>query len=1223
MSIMMADWTLDFPAIQTTLLRSQIRYSGSWGIGQECSGSLDPGSISNWGNNFESNEYWNGDNLQLPGGNGAKLLENNGYLASSSTYKRVTQSNWKFSCFNRADGLGEGFIGFSPDGLKYTFDKLRLISAKPIVRDYKPTARYNAFMLATRVEDRFGNYINYNYTGSNLTSITTNDSRTVTFSYNHPTQSSLITSMAFNGRTWSYQYSSSAPYSLLSVTRPDGKSWTYDLDDLAYTLPPSMTSTPDGNGNTVYQDCAIMAGNTGYSVSLTHPDGMTGTFTFAPQMHGRSNVTEYGNGTGGPNIQPIQSRCYPNHALVEKTLSGAGVSALTWDYTYSGNIGTWTTTTPSTTHQLPSSAPVNRENHKSTTVEAPDGSKTIYYYNRDFSSFKEGSLIVVDVYDTNGSTLLSRTESDFVASPAIGSDEVLFENSAPSKQRIMQSSSVVSKVDGSTNTFTTTYNTFDIFGYPQITSESNNFNGNTRYTKNYYVHDTTNWLIGLPSYTQVSSNGSSYKETSKTTYHSATGSYKSLPNYHYAFGRWYKRNETYHTSGIQKGLPNKVSYNGTNRWVYYSNYKRGIAQTIRSPQSLSTSSQYAYKVVDNNGWVTKQTDFLGECIEYGYDSLGRMDLVDPCDSSWLNTSISYSTTSSSEGLTAVTSGMVKQVIDKGNYQKLTYFDSLLRPVISKEWDTSISSTARYTRQTFDALNRPIYQSKPYQSHSTPYGVSTTYDGLGRTKTLDDNTTSGSISYSYLSNNRVQVNDNKGNITTTTYLAYGAPEQSMATTIASPESVTTAINYNVYGNITSVSQGGKTENRVYDTYQQLCKTLRNDVGRTAYFYDALGLLSWQASGNSVSTSTTACDTSVDAQDKSSYTYDNLGNIKTINFGDTSPDKTYAYDKNSRLETLTAGSVVTDYEYNSANLIEKETLNVDGQSFVLDYVYNSTGNLTNTIYPSGANISYVPNALGQAKQAGSYATNATYHANGMPKSHGYGNGFAHTSTQYNSGLPNTFYDKKSTTYALNHGFTYDANNNVTFLDDKVNNAYDLQMTFDGLDRLNLITDSYSGTGDVNYDTLGNITYYKIGSQTITYHYNSDKQLDYTSGSKSYNFSYDDKGNVTDNGTRSFEYNTANQMVDSDGYEYTYDGNNKRVMEDGSSGTASYSFYGSNGKLMYRNVNGQHIDYYYLGEKLVANKKGSTVTYLHSDFLGSTAAESNTSGTVTDRLHYQPFG
>ncbi|MFK3872808.1 RHS repeat-associated core domain-containing protein [Pseudoalteromonas rhizosphaerae] len=299
-----------------------------------------------------------------------------------------------------------------------------------------------------------------------------------------------------------------------------------------------------------------------------------------------------------------------------------------------------------------------------------------------------------------------------------------------------------------------------------------------------------------------------------------------------------------------------------------------------------------------------------------------------------------------------------------------------------------------------------------------------------------------------------------------------------------------------------------------------------------------------------------------------------------------------------------------------------MSVDGQSFVLDYAYNSNGYLTNTIYPSGANIAYLPNAIGQASQVANYSSNASYFANGMVKSHRYGNGFTHTATQTSSGLPATFYDVRSGSYALNHGFSYDANSNITGIDDKVNNAYDLSLTYDGLNRLDIISDSYLGAGGVNYDAMGNITYYKLGNQALTYYYHASKQLDYVTGSRSYDFSYDDKGNVTDNGKRGFVYNTAAQLVESDGYSYTYDGNNKRVKEVGSTGI-SYSLYASNGKLMYRQVDGEHVDYYYLGGKLVAKKKSATVSYLHADYLGSTAAESTTSGVVTSRMHYQPFG
>jgi RHS repeat-associated protein len=1114
------------------------------------------------GNQGDAQDSPNGPFLGGTGGSSLLLKHNNSIPAPAGTLF-VTKDSWIVSC---ANGI---YSAKSPQGLVYTFGQKAFkgyqgITTSPIGFSY-------ANLLVTQIKDRFGKIIDFSYSNARIQTISSSDGAYVSFNYNN---SNLVASIVANGRTWLYSYSGSE---LKTVTLPDGRFWSFDISDLRQT--PSLTDSTIDSG----------------SGAMTHPYGAVAQFDAKETLHGRSKVST-------ATYAPSGARLFkPNDAhlsLVRKEIDG-----YVWEYAYSENVGGYLGTSVS--------------DSKTITITDPENTVTEITYQRSFD-WQEGQIVKETISD--GSGLLKTTTNTWLGGQSVG--QFLgntFINTTKDDHRVNLTSQTVKL---NTDTYTTAYNTFDIYGNPQLTSESNNFNGKTRYTKQFYYNDTTNWLIGMPSYTQVSSNGNTYTETSRSTYHSATGSYKSLPYEQRAFGRWYKRNTTYHTTGVNAGLPNKVDYNGTNRWVEFSNYKRGIAQNIKTPQSLSTTPQSAYKEVDNNGWVTKVTDFMGYCVNYSYDGLGRMTLVDPCDTRWTNTSVSYVTTGSSEGLSYVQPGMLKQTVTRGNYQKITYLDSLLRPVMSKEWDASIAATARFSRQQFDAFNRPIYQSLPSSSSSTPYGTTSLYDGLGRQTLVDDNTTSGSVSYSYLSNNRLQVNDNKGNVTTTTYLAYGAPEQNMATLIAAPHGVNTVMAYNVFGNMTSVGQGGITESRVYDGYQQLCKTVRPDVGNTAFFKDALGQLSWQARGSSVDGSTTACDTTVSATDKATFAYDNLGNVKSVLFGDSSPDQSYVYDDNSRLETLTAGAVVTAYEYNSDNGIEKETMSVDGQSFELDYVYNSNGNLTNTVYPSGANISYSPNALGQATKAGTYATNATYHANGMVKTHGYGNGFAHTSTQNNSGLPSTFYDKRSTTYAINHGFVYDANSNLNVLDDKINNAYDLSLTYDGLDRLDIITDSYLGSGDVNYDSMGNITYYKLGSNTINYYYNSNKQLDYTTGSKSYNFNYDDKGNVTDNGARGFTYNAANQMVQSDGYLYTYDGNNKRVKEQGSNGT-SYSFYASNGKLMYRYVNGQDIDYYYLGGKLVANKKGATVTYLHSDYLGSTAAESSTSGTVTSRMHYQPFG
>ena len=154
------------------------------------------------------------------------------------------------------------------------------------------------------------------------------------------------------------------------------------------------------------------------------------------------------------------------------------------------------------------------------------------------------------------------------------------------------------------------------------------------------------------------------------------------------------------------------------------------------------------------------------------------------------------------------------------------------------------------------------------------------------------------------------------------------------------------------------------------------------------------------------------------------------------------------------------------------------------------------------------------------------------------------------------------------------------------------------------------------------MGNIRYYKVGHKVLNYTYNGNQQLMAVSGYQTRAFQYDDKGNVINNGYHTFNYNSAGQMVASDVGVYVYNGHNKRVKTVDTEGTR-YSFYASNGQLVYRKVNGVHSDYYYLGKKLVARKKGTGVSYIHSDHLGSPAAETNSSGLVTTRMHYEPFG
>jgi RHS repeat-associated protein len=268
-------------------------------------------------------------------------------------------------------------------------------------------------------------------------------------------------------------------------------------------------------------------------------------------------------------------------------------------------------------------------------------------------------------------------------------------------------------------------------------------------------------------------------------------------------------------------------------------------------------------------------------------------------------------------------------------------------------------------------------------------------------------------------------------------------------------------------------------------------------------------------------------------------------------------------------------------------------------------------------------YQPNALGQPTRVGLFATNASFHPNGQYKSYTQLNGCVNTMTLYTSGLPNTQRSLCSGTNAVYNQYTFDANGNVALWDDKQSNTYDLRFTYDGLDRLdNIRKADQSLIGDMNYDTMGNITKFDSIAGTINYTYDSAKRLQTTSGMRAYDFSYDARGNVTDSGYHTFSYNLANQMTEADGNDYLYDGHNKRVKTVDGTGTR-YSMYSLAGKLVYERINGANRENYYLGSQLVAHQGAGSQTFIHPDLMGTTAAKTNSSGAVTKRLRYAPFG
>jgi RHS repeat-associated protein len=306
------------------------------------------------------------------------------------------------------------------------------------------------------------------------------------------------------------------------------------------------------------------------------------------------------------------------------------------------------------------------------------------------------------------------------------------------------------------------------------------------------------------------------------------------------------------------------------------------------------------------------------------------------------------------------------------------------------------------------------------------------------------------------------------------------------------------------------------------------------------------------------------------------------------------------------------------------LREEKLITGGQTFTLNYGFDTVDRLISVTYPSSQVVSITPNAYGEPEVVGGYASGFSYHPNGSIASLTYGNGRAYSVTQNDRQLPWELKVMNGGSTVAKYTHTYDANANIEAIDDGVNAAsYDRVMTYDDLDRLKTAS-GFWGSGSYSYDALGNILSKTEGGQAMTYGYQaSTNRLTAITGANARSFSYDAYGNVLSNGVHSFQYNLAGNLTRTSdlNIDYRYDGHKRRVQEiDNNTLQTTYSMYSQSGQLMHKLKGGVATDYVYAGSLLVAEKSGSTVDYMYTDLLGSPIAGNNGSAY---KEHYRPWG
>jgi RHS repeat-associated protein len=1192
----MGDWELELPHLSSVFPQNNAWRLPSTTQNRCSSGAVVPPNMFYTQGTFSTEEYWRGYFVSIPGqGKTHMLWRNSAYTpqpTDGNIYPWVTVGHTQLRCgIALANGTGEGFVAVTPDGTTYRFDWL-ISRPFSIYTERRPGSQFTYSLnrdevriYATRVEDRFGNYVNYTYSGTLLTRVESSDGRVITLAYNAANKVSSVTAEAAapaQNRTWTYSYQSSNW--LTGVTLPDGTAWSIASSPLTISYNNDPPPASPCNLPTYFY-------STSTTWAFTHPSGASGQFTFTPTRHKRTQVTNPCRFIERT-VEPGPSREFDTYALTAKQISGPGLSASNWSASYGDTMN----------------------DQKIVTLTNPDSTKRRFTFGTRFYQ-DEGKVLREEALSAAGAVLRS-TQTTFAINPSgqayayrVGSTLRPLEDAFGSTIVTASTNTTITQ-DGATFTRSTAVAGFDGFARPLSVAKSSSL-GFSKTDQITYHDNLQKWVLGQVA--TLTDSGTGLVER-QTDYYAASA----LPWRDYAFGKL-QSTTTYNANGTLATIAN-----GAGETTALSNWKRGLPQLIQFPDSSAQSA-----VVDDLGWIRSVTDPRSNTTGYSYDVMGRITGVSyPTGDTvaWLNPTISYVKLGVSE--LGIPAGSWRREEVLGNFRERTYYDARMRPVLSEKMDTALAQ-AIYSRKGFDFENRETFSSYPSSTSTASAGINSTFDVLGR---LTQRQTTDAImiqQIAYLTGSKQQTTDADGKVTTLSFQAFDEPDYKKPTRIESHGQISiTDIARDVFGKITGVTQSGSygggtlsfTRSFTFDTHQRPCRRVDPESGSTVWGYDNASRMAWEARGQSGN----GCLSSAPGG-AATFQYDLRGRLAFLDNPGTADDVTRTYDAAGNLTSVTNSAATWSYGYNKRNLLEFEQAQIDGKTLLLDPAYNSMGQVASLTTPART-ISYTPDALGRQRQIGSYITGIQYHPNNLPSAYSLGNGLTYTQTLNNRLWPQAQETKLGAAILQRYVYSYSNTGNLTFLDDQGDGSDDASLGYDNLHRLTSATGIW-GTYGYTYDPLHNLRS-RTGSSALAYSYDAANRLSGISGAQTRNYAYNLKGEITGDGIKSFTLNTDGQITSITGTaSYAFDGNGKRIKATVQGGTPEYSLYNEGGDLVYSEKGAVQTDYVKLnGQTLVELRKSGGATtsiYLHPDYLGSPRKATNAAGAMLWQEHFDPFG
>lgn len=243
-------WDIEVPHMHAVFGSGGWNVSGN-GATNRCSNIFYPKDDTP----FYTHEIWSGTKVHIPGRGDQSVLwlgdTGNQSPNDGTTYYWGTRDQLRFRCTSMLNYGGEGFIAVDSEGTQYFFNYMiqrngGLLTKASSAWGSANLARSRYYIVATRVQDRHGNYVDYEYSGDQLSRIVSSDGRIISLTYSD----GVIVKTQANGREWRYEYAPGSASSrfwrpLTRVTRPDLSEWKYDGFGPVVMAP----SIQDGSGS--------------------------------------------------------------------------------------------------------------------------------------------------------------------------------------------------------------------------------------------------------------------------------------------------------------------------------------------------------------------------------------------------------------------------------------------------------------------------------------------------------------------------------------------------------------------------------------------------------------------------------------------------------------------------------------------------------------------------------------------------------------------------------------------------------------------------------------------------------------------------------------------------------------------------------------------------------------------------------------------------------------